>query len=220
MKEIDLLPTWYKERRRMRSKHRIQYFLAGAVFLILIIWNISMTTSIKSAKADLNQIKDKSSSSRKILNKYKSINQKISSLNEQNTILEKINSRLSMTGLMAELSHLLKKKIIITRIYIKSEKVQKEKGSEFISDSKNSEETSKFKNILYKLVIDGIASRSSDVADLICRLEDSDYFCKVVPAYSKASRMKIERDRETVDKKVTEFRLTCYLNDYKWVNKK
>ena len=94
-------------------------------------------------------------------------------------------------------------------------------------------------NVRFKVVIAGVAVDASDVATLMCKLEDSPYFRQVVLAYSRgdaeigiegASSSFVEtevaegagkskdRVRESVvrDKiQINEFEINCYLANYR-----
>jgi hypothetical protein len=58
----------------------------------------------------------------------------------------------------------------------------------------------------FKVAITGVAAGVEDVANLISQLENSSYFCHVVPGFSRAGKVK--------DFKVTEFEISCYLANY------
>ena len=81
----------------------------------------------------------------------------------------------------------------------------------------------------FRVVIGGVAADASDVAALICMLEDSPYFCKVVPSFSRTIVINVagnpsfnsESTNETVQKneknkqiKVSEFEISTYLANY------
>jgi hypothetical protein len=61
----------------------------------------------------------------------------------------------------------------------------------------------------------GITADSSNVGELICRLEDSPYFCRVIPSFSRtAGQRKIARQVGGNDKAV-EFEIVSYLANYR-----
>ncbi len=82
------------------------------------------------------------------------------------------------------------------------------------------------------MVIRGVAADASNVAALICRLEDSPYFCQVVPSFSRTavinaagspsfrSRTKSPNTKGSVQEtggkiQVSEFEISCYLANYR-----
>jgi len=69
-------------------------------------------------------------------------------------------------------------------------------------------------NVRFKVVIKGIALNASDVAELICRLEDSPYFCQVVPSFSRNIKTKTGSGPDAMSNQVSEFEISCYLSNY------
>ena len=85
-------------------------------------------------------------------------------------------------------------------------------------------------DIRFRIVINGVAANGSDVAALLCKLEDSSYFRHVNLLYVKESEVKPARNtkrniqQDTIDEladnqdigtiKVSEFKINCYLSNY------
>ena len=91
-------------------------------------------------------------------------------------------------------------------------------------------------DVRFKIVMRGIAADAGDVAALVCKLEDSPYFCQVVPSFSRNAEVKaanytsgqgsakaseeVPGARENIrepDKsvQVSEFEISCYLANYR-----
>jgi hypothetical protein len=68
--------------------------------------------------------------------------------------------------------------------------------------------------VKFKVVINGVAADASDVAELVCRLEDSPYFCLVYPSFSRNKKMTVTKRPAREDFQVTEFEIGCYLANY------
>ena len=66
------------------------------------------------------------------------------------------------------------------------------------------------KDTILKVVLTGIAKDSAEVAALISRLEQSEYFDRIVPVFS--------RDKEHFDTEVSEFEIRCVVADFIMVN--
>jgi len=49
---------------------------------------------------------------------------------------------------------------------------------------------------------------------LICKLEDSPYFCQVIPSFSKNKKIKAEGSASGKELQVSEFKISCYLANY------
>jgi len=63
-------------------------------------------------------------------------------------------------------------------------------------------------------VISGVASDASYVADLVCKLEDSPYFCQVIPSFSRNREIKVETGVAEENLRISEFEIRCYLANY------
>ena len=79
-------------------------------------------------------------------------------------------------------------------------------------------------DVRFKVEISGIAADAGDVAELICKLEDSPYFCQVYPSFSRNSRIKAgtvpwlgSDSSYTADDsyQISEFEIGCYLANYR-----
>jgi len=103
----------------------------------------------------------------------------------------------------------------------------------------NKKENLPLGNVRFKVIIAGVAADASDVATLMCKLEDSPYFRQVVLSFSRGdteiaieskSSFRTETDAEdgTVKSKnrvreagvrskipVNEFEINCYLANYR-----
>ena len=69
-------------------------------------------------------------------------------------------------------------------------------------------------DVRFKVVMSGVASNARDVGELICRLEDSPYFCQVIPSFSRNKKIKTKSITSGRDFPVSEFKLSCYLANY------
>jgi len=77
--------------------------------------------------------------------------------------------------------------------------------------------------VRFKVVIAGVAADASNVAALICKLEDSPYFFQVVLSFSRSAEVKAEGTPPTsggtpdvgANIAVSEFEIRCYLANYR-----
>ncbi|MHC4333207.1 MAG: hypothetical protein ACYSUV_05570 [Planctomycetota bacterium] len=53
------------------------------------------------------------------------------------------------------------------------------------------------------------------MAELICSLEDSPYFCRVMPAFSRNKKITTATDTDDGGLQVSEFEITFYLANYR-----
>ncbi len=77
----------------------------------------------------------------------------------------------------------------------------------------------------FKVVIAGVAASAGRVATLICKLEDSPYFCLVYPLFSRSKKinpvgrkslsgLKAGSSFDREDYRASEFEISCYLANY------
>jgi hypothetical protein len=162
--------------------------------------------------------------------------------------IEDIDSRIDVASVLAEMSYLIDEKIILKKMECVAENIVRKQetattpGARAVvravrASSNNKKEP--LGNVRFKIVIAGIAADASDVAILMCKLEDSPYFCQIVLSYSRGdAEMGIERTSSTRTETnvvegiadnsplireagirenihVNEFEINCYLANYR-----
>jgi Tfp pilus assembly protein PilN len=192
MKEIDFLPDWYKESRRRQLSLRRQYIALGVVFVMMIAWNMIATHMISKAAVELTQTEAERAKAEDMSLEFAKIKEQITELEKKAEFIEQVDSNINVANILAEMSYLIDEKIVLSKVQFIAEK--------FIDKEKNKSKTSAVRvvgqnsrqnrglpvgDVCFKIVVSGIASDASDVADLICSLEDSPYFMQVYPSYSR-----------------------------------
>ena len=66
----------------------------------------------------------------------------------------------------------------------------------------------------FRVTIKGIAFDPGDIALFVCSLEDSDYFCNVIPSYTRDLKQKVNFSGMKDQGAMSEFALECYLANY------
>jgi len=222
MKEIDLLPEWYKNSRRHRDNCRLKRIAVCGILLVIIVWNFTAAHSVSKAKKELDELVTKHENVEKTRSRAGFIKGSIKNLREKSDVLAKIDSRMDVASVLGELSFLLDKDIVLNRLSLKgdcftTETLNKSKNGSTVrtANSKNNNKgTVKFGDIRYKIVIGGIARNAGDVAELICRLEDSAYFSQVVPSFLRNKDIRTSRGSKGSSVTVNEFETSCYLANY------
>ena len=244
MKEIDFLPEWYKTGRRRQLSYRTQYIALGGIFIVMMVWNFSATHTISKAKAKYAQMATEQTQAEKVSAELAGLQSQLIGFQKKAEFIDEIDSKIDVASVIAEISFLVDEKIVLSKIEFISEKFankQKTRSSQHSSDivtvvsRKLNEHKLLLGNVRFKIVIRGVASDSSDVAALICKLEDSPYFCQVVPSFSRNTEIKKvggssyssgsnltdesknfeERyQKEGGNLQVTEFEIVCYLANY------
>jgi len=239
MKEIDFLPGWYKNGRRRQVGYRTQYVALGGVLVVMVVWNFIAANSISKAKAQLAQVASAQTSSRE----FADFKTQIAKLQKQARSIEQIDSNIDVASVLGELGHLIDKKIVLSKVEFVAEKFADKQaavpGSSSVARAvltQSIEKQAPLGDVRFKVVVHGIAAQAGDVAALICKLEDSPYFCQVVPSFSRNAEVKAanypagqgnagQREeapdtRESVrdsDKSVqiSEFEISCYIANYR-----
>ena len=212
MKEIDFLPEWYKAGKRLKASYRRQYLVVAGVMLAMLVWGLSTSYSVSAARGQVSIIKESLAINGPIGKRCGEYQLKIEDLKEQKKILDKLGQHTTMSSIMAELSYLCDDRIRIDKFTVVSESFResmtgKAKVSVRISSGATDGEPDLLElDLRMKVNISGLASDSSGVGSLISKLEQSDYFCHIVPGYS--------RPKAVGDKDVTEFEISFYVANY------
>jgi len=246
MKEIDFLPEWYKSGKRRQTGYRTQYVALGGVFAVMMVWNFAATHSISKAKAQFAQAAVRQMQAENVSREFTMLKTEIMNLQKKTGAIERIDSRIDVASVLAELSFLIDKKIALSKIEFTAESVTGGADRQNTQPNNSSvvrvalpifnEKGLPLGNVRFKVVLRGIAADAGDVAALICKLEDSPYFCQVVPSFSRNAEVKAAdypllasdagvgektRDAEKSVREsgksvqVSEFEISCYLANYR-----
>jgi hypothetical protein len=246
MKEIDFLPEWYKGGRRRQLSYRTQYIALGGIFVVMIVWNLLAAHSISKAKAmSIKMLVGQANAEQMSvqLNDFKNYLREFQIKAES---IDRIDSKIDVASVLAEISFLVNEKIVLSEVEFTAEKFVDRPESKTSSNTAavvraipakfNQDKELPLGDVKFKVVIGGVAADASDIGALICRLEDSPYFCQVVPSFSRnidfkkisgysasprtdvAARLPdIERrDRKTENEmQISEFEISCYLANFR-----
>ena len=246
MKEIDFLPEWYKSGRRRQVSYRTQYIAIVGVFVVMVVWSFITTHSISQASAQYAQMATNQAQTEKVSAKLAELENEMSQLRKNAESIGEIDSRIDVADVLAEMSFLIDEKIVLRKAEFVAEKFLDEQDVKtspagvvrVVQANLSNKKELPLGNVRFKVVIAGVAADASDVATLMCKLEDSPYFCQVVLAFSRGdAEIGIERasssfaetdvaggtvkntDRvreSAVQSKiqVNEFEINCYLANY------
>ena len=247
MKEIDFLPEWYKSGRRRQVSYRAQYIAISGVFVVMVVWSFIATHSISKARAQYAQMATNQAQAEKVSAKLAELQNEISVLRQNADSIEEIDSRIDVAGVLAELSFLIDEKIVLRKAEFIAERFVDEddvKSSpaavvRVVQANSSNKKELPIGNVRFKVVIAGVAADASDVATLMCKLEDSPYFCQIVLAFSRGdTEIGIEgtsssfndtdnaggivENNDSVNKsgarrkiQINEFEINCYLANYR-----
>ena len=242
MKETDFLPEWYKSGKRRQISYRKQYIVLGSMLMVMVVWNFVTARSISKAQAQLVNMETRQAEAENLSIQLNKLEGKLEVVQEKAKIIEKIDSRIDVANVLAEMSFLIDEKIVLSKVDFIAEKFQdKQQGQQStdgavvraVRTSLNDKQKMLLGDVRFKIVINGVAVDASDVAALICKLEDSPYFCQVVLSYSKNTEITAKDDtsfRSNAERKssnvnaqknegnkkiqVSEFQISSYLANY------
>ena len=212
MKELDFLPDWYRADRQRKQRQYRHYVLFGLIVAGLAGWSFMLGRSVVGLQAQTRQIESVIEEGRQTLQTAQELRLQIDRLNRETEILEVLTPRTTVSAVLGELSHCVTERIMFSRVSLIQESIKDAKpasktGVIRIGGSK-SDGPSPLPNEPQRtqITLTGIAAGGADVAGLIERLEISDYFTAVSPAFSRAKKIG--------DKTVTEFEIVCTVADY------
>jgi len=221
MKEIDFLPEWYRTGQRQRLSQRTQYIALGGIFLVMLSCNLISSRSISKANAELAEFKPQQNEAQRLIQQYTRISSQIEKLQNKAGVLEQTDSRIDVASVLAELSYLLEQTIALSKVEFTAENIENKRqvqnvGTVPVRARRGSRGKSGLLlgDVRFKITINGVAADGSDVAALICRLEDSPYFYKVIPSFSRNANVRSAEGPEQQEMQVTEFEISCLLANY------
>jgi hypothetical protein len=222
MKEIDFLPEWYKSGRQRQIGYRAQVLGMGGVLLIMIVWNFIATHSISKAGAEVQQRKAIQAEAEAVSREFTGIKSEVAGLKKQVKFMEKMDSKIDVASVLAEMSYLINDNIVLDKVEFDAEKfvdAQRQKASGRTNTAARSAGRSvagkgelSLGDVRFKVVISGVATNTGDIAELIRKLEESPYFCLVDPSFSRNRNMKVGTGKNF---QVSEFEISCYLANYR-----
>jgi hypothetical protein len=221
MKEIDFIPDWYKSGKRRQSSLRTQYLALCSIFVVMVVWSFATGHSLSKAMAKLESGailgSDASASSVEFLR----IKSEVADLRGEAAMLSKMDSRIDVAGVLAEISFLADDNIVLKKVEFNSEQFETTKkskpkgtsGVRYAGRRSGSDSTVALGAVRFRIVVEGIASSSSAAAKLARSFEDSGYFRDVTSSWEEKELNTGSGD--TIENiRVSEFSIVCYLANY------
>ncbi len=233
MKDIDFLPEWYKSGIRREVSYRAQYMALGGVFLVMTVWSLTTTHSISKARAEFADMSAMHTQAERVSAEMVGIENTLRSLQKKVESTEQIDSKIDVASVLAEMSFLIEETIVLNKVEFVAEKFpdkQQDNTSartgavvRAVRARTGEKQQLPLGHVRFKVVIAGVAADAIDVAALICKLEDSPYFCEVVPSFSQSAEVEAESTPPTTGTipgagasiPVSEFEIHCYLANYR-----
>ncbi len=236
MKEIDFLPQWYKSGKRRQFSYRTQCVALAGIFVVMVVWNFITAHSISKARAELTQMQVSQAEAGGASAKLANVKSELANLQKKVKSIEEIDSKIDVASVLAEMSFLIDERVVLSKVQFIAERFEDKQqvalGSGFAVRVARATIRGKSSlplgGVRFKVVISGIATDASDVAALVCRIEDSPYFCSVIPLFSRNKQIQrgtnplgnVQSYNRYVSKsadvfRVSEFEISCYLANYR-----
>ncbi len=222
MKDIDLLPEWYTSGKRKQQSLHSQYVVLGVVVVVMIVWNFIAAGSLSSARAQLDKDKRECVQAQAVLEQAQQMTDRIENLKKKAKLLDDINSRIDIAGVLSEMSFLVDGKIVLSDVSFEAGKFATGKDKSFsasgirVAGSASRKGNAEyFGDVRFAVTLRGIADQTSDVGKFVRRLEESDYFRDVSLAFSRSKNIRIAAGPSNDQRQVSEFEISCYLANYR-----
>lgn len=236
MKELDFLPEWYRNGRRRQSHMRKQYVALVLTFLAMISFNVTATHRASRAAAELTRCQDQHMEAEGVIYEFNRIAKELNALKVRAGLIDRIDSKVDVAAILAELSHLIGESVVLRNVKLVAEPFGRatEEGAakhtvmRIVAKPEDSTKDTALGNARFRVILTGVAVHPSDVADLVCRLDQSSYFRQVSPSFSRGVKLTSGAETAPADKTtakgletldVTEFEIGCYLANYEEVGK-
>ena len=214
MKEIDFIPSWYHENRRRRSWYVRRYVTILILTAIWMLGNLIAGGIISNAYGNLDSLRTSYEKGLQKIDQARKLEVRLAELIRQEQVLQHLCPRTEVSPVLAELSSRIGDRIVLTNLSLIQTSLenldsprQTMSGAVQVKNSAAVADESIFKSdTVQKVVLAGIAVDGSEVAALISRLEESEYFARVVPVFS--------RNQSRFDTTVTEFEIRCVVADF------
>lgn len=238
MKELDFLPQWYKEDRCRHVHVRRQYIALVAVFLAMMIFNLTEIHRVGKATARAADLDSQRAGAEVVVHEFGLLTKEFDELKTTAKLVEQIDSRVDIAALMAEMSHLIGEVVVLRKLEILAEPFGRPGEKEQVKGTAvrlagrpaGAQKGPPLGGAKFRVVLTGVAAHPADVPDLVCKLEASPYFQRVQPSFYGSARAPTGRRSASGPQEpvataktqgvsgLTEFEIVCYLANYKDVD--
>ena len=188
--------------------------------MVMMVWNFVAAHSISKATAKLADGTARQAEAESASREFARIKSDMTRLQKKVKSIEEIDSKIDVASVLAEISFLIDEKIVLKGVEFSAERIAgKQDGKPnrgFAVRVARAEFGGKGAplsgDVRFRVVISGVAADGGDVAALICKLEDSPYFCQIYPSFSRNMKIKVKTGENL---QASKFEISCYLANYR-----
>jgi len=233
VRDLDFLPDWYKDRKKSHSRVRKQYIALVAVFLLMMTFNLTALHRAGRVAAGVARCQEQRVQAEATVHEFNLITRELSQIKAKADLVRRIDTRIDVAPILAEISHIVDDSVVLSRIEFIGEPISPSEEPARVKApvalpvaAADTRRESMLEASTLRVVLAGIASQSSQVADLVYRLDRSAYFRQVRPSsYGRAkiqlggpTAIPVEMGTVRADSPgmmdVTSFEITCVLANY------
>ncbi|HOK67267.1 MAG TPA: hypothetical protein PK054_03395 [Anaerohalosphaeraceae bacterium] len=212
--ELDFIPSWYHENRRRRNWYLRRYLAIVLLTGFWIVGNLFSGSIISKAYADLEGLRSTYEKGLQTILQVRRLQEEISILNRQSRLVSQLRPRTALTPVLAELSRCIGERAVLTELTISQVPFESAvdsspktgTGIQVRLSTNKKGDWLKDSDTVTRIRLAGFALDGSEAAALISRLEESDYFTRVIPVYSK--------NETRFGTAVAGFEIQCVLADF------
>jgi len=236
MKELDFLPDWYRRNRRHQSHMRKQYLALLIASLAMMGFNVTATHRAHQAAAELTSHEVECARAEAVVSEFNLVTKELNDLRGKADLIARMDPKVDVAAVLAELSHLIGESVVMRRVDLVAEPFRRSPAGpettgsvvRIAGTSENAGKPTWLGSTRCRVVLAGVAARPADVADLVCRLDQSSYFRQVSPSFSRGVKIQpgapVAQENKTAPKapetvEATEFEIICYLANYEETGK-
>lgn len=217
MTELDFIPQWYRAVRSRKLWHQRQYVIIGLSVLVIACGLMAAGRSLSLAQAKLSKMNSELESGIVCVQRFRELQSQLERLRESEKILASVSPRTPYAAVLAELSHCVGSNIVLSTLSFQVAPVPqasqdssiRQKPARVQLGTSSSSPRPALNPMQTELVLRGVALNGSTVAELIAAMEESVYFSRVVPGFSKNVKLR--------DCDVAEFEIRCVLADFETI---
>jgi hypothetical protein len=233
VKDLDFLPDWYKDRKRRHSRVRKQYIALVAVFLMMMSFNLTALHRAGRVAADVSRYEERRTQAEAIVDEFKLVTRELNQMKAKADLVHRIDTRIDVAPILAEISHIVDESVVLSKIECVAEPLvppddaSRAKGpAARAAKTEGSQRELPLVASTLRIVLAGVAVQPSQIADLVCKLDESAYFQNVRPSFYGRTKIQVGAPLATSSKgdkpkadslgmlDATAFEITCTLANY------